>query len=168
MSPQAEPKRANEGTNLMKIQAFFLASAALGLAFATANGCTVTTGDTGSGGAGGTTGSGETTSGTGGENAAGVGGSGTTSAGGAGNCVTCAAVLTDGEGVPCGLSADGSSCDPGSSCEKLQKLSECACTSCADDCPVSCGTDENGDDSKCQDCAQSSCSAELTACVNDA
>lgn len=154
----------------MKIQAFFLASAALGLAFATANGCTVTTDDSGTGGSGGAT----TSGGEGGNQAAGVGGSTTTSmsgGGGAGSCVSCAEYLTNMGGVPCGLSADETTCEAGSSCEKLGQLSACTCDAtmgCEAECPVSCGTDAMGDDSKCQACVSDKCSAELTACSNDA
>ena len=85
--------------------------------------------------------------------------------------MTCADFLTNGGNSEdlCGYSTDG--CEADSSCAKALAISACTCDAsagCAAECPVTCDTDAMGDDSGCQACVSDKCSAELTACSNDA
>ena len=152
-------------------QNFFVAIAAVGIIGASFAACTVETTDSTTSGTSSSTaasGSGGSAAGTGGGGGAAAGTGGT---GGGSACLSCAEYTADataGIEDTCGYSDDG--CEAGSSCQILVDLGDCTCGNedigagnCTADCPVSCGEDENGDDSACQTCALAMCQGEAGA-----
>jgi hypothetical protein len=149
---------------------------ALGLAVACGGTAVIDAGGTGGNGAGSAQGASTTTSMS--TSTTTPTGPVTSSSSSGGSCVSCSEYLLDmTETVPfedlCGYEFNSDTCAPDSSCDYVELVGLCACGDdngppglCGPECQFSC-TGMGMDQSSCQDCMLTSCSAQVNDCLAD-